>query len=75
MRWAGNVARIAKTRKHTQLYCEKFKETGHFGENGIIWGMLPKDLGGLDTAGSERCPGTCLTGISSERNNLYQSVS
>jgi hypothetical protein len=65
MGWTRNVAHMAKMRKHTQLYWEKFKETGHFGDYGIVWGMLPKDLGEMDTAGSEQCPGTCLTSINS----------
>jgi hypothetical protein len=34
--WTRNVAHMAKNEKtHT-----KFKETGHFGEKCIVWGMV-----------------------------------
>jgi len=65
MRWIRNVAHIAKMRKHTQFYWEKLGEAGHLGENDIGLGVLQKDLGGLDTAGSEQCRGTSATSINS----------
>jgi len=52
-------------RKHTQFYWEKLGEAGHLGENDIGLGVLQKDLGGLDTAGSEQCRGTSATSINS----------
>jgi len=63
MGWTGNVTHRAKNEK-TQIYWEKFKETGHLREKGHrIWGVSRKYLGGLDTAGFEQCPVTFVTSI------------